>query len=162
MAKWMICLVAALVAGPARADLNSEIRAHEDAFARACEGGNVDAVLALYTDDAIVVWPGVGQEAKGKAAIEKLATGFCKGSRDLKLNLRSLDVVPLDDTHAATVGHWEGTSTGSGGRLIITAVRTTEVLVKSGGGWRYVIDHASAGLAPPRPVSAKRPPRRER
>jgi uncharacterized protein (TIGR02246 family) len=162
MAKWMICLVTMLVTAPARADLNSEIRAHEDAFARACEGGNVDAVLALYTDDAIVVWPGAGEEGKGKAAIEKLATAFCKGSRNLKLTLKSLDVVPLDDTHAATVGHWDGSSTGPGGKRTTTAIRATEVLVKSDGGWRYMIDHASAGMAPPRPVVTKRPPRRER
>jgi uncharacterized protein (TIGR02246 family) len=162
MAKWMICIVAALVAGPARADLNGEIRAHEDAFARACEGGNVDAVLALYTEDAIVVWPGAGQEAKGKAAIEKLVTGFCKGTKDLKLTVKSLDVIGLDDTHAATFGHWEGASTGAGGKRMTSEVRATEVLVKSGGGWRYMIDHVSAGMAPPRPAGGSRRPRRER
>ena len=162
MTKGIACLLGLVLAGSARADLNSEIRAHEDAFARACEGGNVDAVLALYTDDAIVVWPGAGQEAKGKAAIEKLATGFCKGSKDLKLTLKSLDFIPLDETHAATVGHWEGTSTGSGGKRMTGAIRTTEVLVKSGGGWRYLIDHASAGMAPPRPAATTRRPWRER
>ena len=134
----------------------------EDAFARACEAGNVDAVLALYTDDAIVVWPGAGEEGKGKAAIEELATGFCKGARNLKLTLKSLDVVPLDDTHAATVGHWEGASTGPGGKRMTGAIRATEVLVKSDGGWRYLIDHASAGVTAPRPVATMRPPRRER
>jgi len=161
MVKWM-SLVALFVVAPARADVTTEIRAHEDAFARACEGGNVDAVLALYTDDAIVVWPGAGQEAKGKAAIEKLATGFCKGSKDLKLTLKSLDVIPLDDTHAATFGHWEGASTGSGGRRMTSEVRATEVLVKSDAGWRYMIDHVSAGMAPPRPAGGSRRPRRER
>jgi len=123
MAKWMICLVAGLVAAPVRADLTAEIRAHEDAFARACEGGNVDAVLALYTEDAIVVWPGRGRRAKGKAAIEKLVTGFCKGTKDLKLTVKSLDVIGLDDTHAATFGHWEGASTGSGGKRMTSEVR---------------------------------------
>jgi len=162
MAKGIACLLGLVLAGSARADLNGEIRAHEDAFARACEGGNVDAVLALYTDDAIVVWPGAGQEAKGKAAIEKLATGFCKGSKDLKLTLKSLDVIPLDDTHAATFGHWEGASTGSGGRRMTSEVRATEVLVKSDAGWRYMIDHVSAGMAPPRPAGGSRRPRRER
>jgi len=160
--KGIVCLLGILLAGSARADLNSEIRAHEDAFARACEAGNVDAVLSLYTDDAIVVWPGAGEEGKGKAAIEKLATGFCKGARNLKLTLKSLDVVPLDDTHAATVGHWEGTSTGPGGKRMSSALRATEVLVKSDGGWRYLIDHASAGMTPHKPVAAARPPRRER
>ena len=160
--KGIVGLLGILLAGSVRADLNSEIRAHEDAFARACEAGNVDAVLALYTDDAIVVWPGAGEEGKGKAAIEELATGFCKGARNLKLTLKSLDVIGLDDTHAATVGHWEGASTGPGGKRMTGAIRATEVLVKSDGGWRYLIDHASAGVTAPRPVATMRPPRRER
>src|SRR3989442_16032129 len=104
--KGIVCLLGIALAGSARADLNSEIRAHEDAFARACEAGNVDAGLLLYTDDAIVVWPGAGEGGKGKAAIEKLATSFCKGARDLKLTLKSPDAVPLAGTHAPTVGHW--------------------------------------------------------
>ena len=162
MTKWIACLLGLVLAGSARADLTAEIRAHEDAFARACEAGNVDAVLVLYTDDAIVVWPGAGEEGKGKAAIEKLATSFCKGARDLKLTLKSLDVVPLDDTHAATVGHWEGASTGPGGKRTSSAIRASEVLVKRDGAWRYLIDHASAGVAPPRPVATMRRPRRER
>ena len=160
--RGIVCLLGIALAGSARADLTADIRAHEDAFARACEGGNVDAVLALYTDDAIVVWPGAGQEAKGKAAIEKLATGFCKGTKDLKLTLKSLDVVPLDETHAATFGHWEGASTGTGGKRMTSEVRATEVLVKSGAGWRYVIDHVSAAMPPPRPAGTSRRPRRER
>jgi len=162
MAKWIACLFACLVAAEGRADVTAEIRAHEEAFARACEAGNVDAVLALYTDDASVVWPGAGEEGKGKAAIEELATGFCKGARNLKLTLKSLDVIGLDDTHAATVGHWEGASTGPGGKRMTGAIRATEVLVKSDGGWRYLIDHASAGVTAPRPVAAPRRPRRER
>ena len=123
--KGIVCLLGIVLAGSVRADLNSEIRAHEDAFARACEAGNVDAVLALYTDDAIVVWPGAGEEGKGKAAIEELATGFCKGARNLKLTLKSLDVIGLDDTHAATVGHWEGASTGPGGKRMTGATAIT-------------------------------------
>src|SRR6058998_2238502 len=85
----------------ALADLAADVKAHEEAFARACVAGDVAAVVALYADDARLVWPGAGEEGRGKADVERLATAFCKRTEDLKLTLSSLDVVPLDDTHVA-------------------------------------------------------------
>jgi len=159
MAKWMICLVAGLVAAPVRADLTAEIRAHEDAFARACEGGNVDAVLALYTDDAIVVWPGAGQEAKGKAAIEKLVRGVLASTpKDFQLVQKSNEAHALGSDYIVNVGRWEQSYTNPRGRKRTEDVRTTEVLQKTDGQWKYLVDHASVGLPPAPP--ARRVPRR--
>jgi ketosteroid isomerase-like protein len=69
--------LACLVAAPACADTLSEVKAHEAFFARACWEGDVPAVMTFYADDAVVIWPGAGAEAKGKAAIERLVTEFC-------------------------------------------------------------------------------------
>ena len=38
---------------------------------------------------------------------------------------------------------------GPDGKPITARVRTTELLHRSKGKWRYVIDHASIGLPPP-------------
>jgi ketosteroid isomerase-like protein len=63
----------------------------------------------------------------------------------VKATMRDMQVYPLGDDAAATVGHWELTSTGPDGKPATAKVRTTEVLVKKDGKWRYLIDHASVG-----------------
>ena len=159
MQTWITLLPLLLTAAIARADLTAEIRAHEDAFARACETGNLDAVLALYTDDAVLIWPGAGEEARGKKDIATRATRLCKETRDLKLTIESLQVIPIDESHAVAVGRWQNSFTGPAGAHRSAIVRTTEVLVKRDGAWRYLVDHASIGLPP---AGARAGLRRER
>ena len=55
------------------------------------------------------------------------------------------DAIALDDTHLLNVGRWE--IAGAGGRPA-TTIRTSELLVKDGGRWRYLVDHASIGTPP--------------
>ncbi|TMB56136.1 MAG: DUF4440 domain-containing protein [Deltaproteobacteria bacterium] len=154
----LVALVCALPA-LARADLSAEVKTHEETFARACAAGDIPAVLALYADDARLVWPDAGEEGRGKADIERLATAFCKHTKDLQLTLASLDAVPIDDTHVATVAHWEMSATAPDGKKLSAKVRSTEVLVKTGGAWRYLVDHASLGR-PPAPTATRRTRRR--
>jgi SnoaL-like protein len=77
MRNWSVVVLVVAFAAPAFADATADARAHDEAFAKACEAGDVKDVLALYADDAVVVWPGAGEEAKGKAAIEKLIPDLC-------------------------------------------------------------------------------------
>jgi len=147
----LVVLVVALAA-PAFADATADARAHDEAFAKACGAGDVKAVVALYTDDAFVIWPGVGEEARGKAAIEKLATELCDPKLATKPVLKSDVGVQLDPTHIAIIGHWELTQTGPDGKPSTSQIRTSEIIVKSGGGWRYVVDHASIGVPPAGPA----------
>lgn len=147
MTRWVeVFLLLAATASAVRADVTAEIRAHEETFARACEAGNVAAVLALYADDAVGIWPRAGEEARGKSEIEKHVGRLCDKSREPKFTIESLQVIPLGDGHAAAVGRWKNSSTGPGGMQRTVTVRTTEVLVKRDGAWRYLVDHASVGL----------------
>src|SRR2546427_1559657 len=154
----LVALVCALPALPP-ADLSAEVKTHEETFARACAAGDIPAVLALYADDARLVWPDAGEEGRGRADIERLATAFCQHTHDLQLTLASLDAVPIDDTHVATVAHWEMSATAPDGKKLSAKVRSTEVLVKTGGAWRYLVDHASLGR-PPAPTATRRTRRR--
>ena len=114
--------------------------------------GDLKAVLAFYTDDAYVVWPGAGQEAHGKAAIEKLATSLCDPNIATKPALKSVVGVQLDPTHIAIVGHWDLAQNGPDGKPATVDICRTSIHLKSEHGWRYVIDHASIGMPPPPPA----------
>ena len=121
----------------------------DEAFKRNCEAGNVPGVLALYAEDATAVWPGQGEEARGKANIEKLATNFCKNTTGLKLTIKSVEARSLGRDYIAIVGHWEVSFTEAGGKTMSADVRTTEILKNTGGKWLYIVDHASIGTPPP-------------
>jgi len=162
MKRWMVLGLTLVVAGPALADPTADARGVEDAFARACGAGDVKGVTALYADDAIAVWPGQGAEAKGKADIEKMAAALCKERGGAQFALKSLEALPLGDAHIVTVAHWEGTVTRPNGTRVTTEVRSTEVLVKKDGVWRYLVDHASIGTPRPRQAAAARRERRMR
>jgi ketosteroid isomerase-like protein len=145
------CTLLALTARIASsADATSVARAHSEAFARACGSGNVAAVVALYDDDAIAIWPGQGEEAVGKAAIGKLAAGLCNG-KDKPPVLKSIEGHALGKGYVVTNGRWELTTKAPDGTSAVALIRTTEVLKESGGHWRYVVDHASIGIPPSTP-----------
>jgi ketosteroid isomerase-like protein len=137
------------LAAPALADVPVEVRAHEEAFARACQAGDLEAVLALYANDASVIWPGKGEEAKDKAALQKLATRFCKETKGLKLTIKSLEARSLGADHIGVIGHWEVASIGPDGKPAVVEMRASEVLKRRPGGkLEYVVDHGSVGLPP--------------
>lgn len=154
MMKWIVAFVVTVLASQAHADATAEARAHSEKFGKACEAGEIDNVLELYADDARVVWPGAGEEAQGKDAIEKLVKNLCDPKSEPKFTLKSIEGISLDSDHIATVGHWEGSSKGPDGKKMMFQVRTTEVLVKAGSGWKYIVDHASIGQPPPKPPRA--------
>jgi uncharacterized protein (TIGR02246 family) len=141
------------------ADPATRARAHSEAFAQAMNARNVDEALALYSNDARVIWPGEGEEAQGKTAIRLLIESTLRGfPKDSRLALHSQDAIALGDGFVATVSHWEQTYTRGDGTKVIATFRATEVIRVDGGATLYVLDHASAGLRAPgsRPPPASR------
>ena len=134
------------------AEATTTARAHDEAFGKACSAGDIKAVMALYADDAFVIWPGAGEEARGKAAIEKLVTGLCDPKLGTKAVLTSVVGMQLDPVHVAIVGHWDFTQNGPDGKPSTSQIRTSEIIQKSAHGWVYVVDHASIGMPPPPPA----------
>jgi ketosteroid isomerase-like protein len=148
VAALLYTILAGALAAPAHADVPVEVRAHEDAFARACQAGDVASVLALYADDARVIWPGQGEESNDKTGLEKLATRFCKETKGLKIAIKSLEAKSLGADHLGVVGHWEITSTGADGKPVVAQMRAIEVLERRGGKLQYLFDHGSIGVPP--------------
>jgi uncharacterized protein (TIGR02246 family) len=143
------------VTGAASADPTADGRAVSDAFAKAVAAGDVPAIVALYRDDASVIWPGQGEEAKGKPAIEALAKKLV-AQKNGTIVLKSQESIPLGDGYIVNVGRWENTVTTAAGKTQTVVIRTTEVLAKTDGKWLYLVDHASIGLPPPAPSHARR------
>ena len=159
MARFLVLVLLLGLVAPALADPAADGKAVGDAFAKAMAAGDVPAVVALYRDDATVVWPGRGEEAKGKAAIEKLVrSALASTPKDFQLVQKSNEAHALGPDYIVNVGQWEQSFTTPRGRKIMQGVRTTEVLQKTDGQWKYLVDHASVGLptAPP----PRRVPRR--
>src|SRR3989442_10361711 len=107
------CAVRAALGGAtaARAHATADGRAVSEAFQKAVAAGDLPAVVALYRDDARVVWPGQGEEAKGKVAIETLARRLLEATKNAQLVLESQESISVGDDYIVNLGHWEQTST---------------------------------------------------
>jgi uncharacterized protein (TIGR02246 family) len=146
-----------VLAAPALADPTADAKAVGDAFGKAMAAGDVDAVLALYRDDATIIWPGRGEEAKGKADIERVArASLASAPKDLRLVPQSNEARALGNDYIVNVGRWEMSFTTPRGQHVTQTVRTSEVLQRTDGRWLYLVDHASVGTT----SSARRARRR--
>ena len=68
-----------MFAAAAFADPVTDAERVNDTFYKAFEACDVPAVLALYEDNAVVIWPGQGEFAIGKAAFRKILNTYCGG-----------------------------------------------------------------------------------
>jgi ketosteroid isomerase-like protein len=135
--------------GSAMADPAAIVKAHSDAFGNAFNSCDVPAALKLYEDNAVLIWPGEGEVASGKAAISKVIKAECSGAAKSSLKQVSSDSRAIGKDYIINVGMWNDTMSGPDGKPTTALVRTTELLHRSNGKWRYVVDHASIGLPPP-------------
>jgi uncharacterized protein (TIGR02246 family) len=147
-----ICLAITLIwTGLAVADPAAIVKAHSDAFGNAFNSCDVPAALDLYEDNAVLIWPGEGEVATGKAAIGKVIKTECAGATKSSLKQLSSDSRAIGEDYIINIGMWDDTMSSPDGKPIMARVRTTELLHRSNGKWRYVVDHASIGLPPPSP-----------
>jgi len=146
-----LCLLAS--AARAGGDPTAIVREVGERFGKACGAHDVKAVLALYRADARVVYPLAGESAADPKALEKLVSETC-GQDGPKLELVGYKAVWVDASHTviASLGDWNMTAPGPDGKPAVTPIRATEVIVKTKGGWKYVVDHASIGATPPPPA----------
>ena len=137
-------------AAPAMADATAEAKAVGDAFGKALAACDRPGIESLYEDDAVAIYPGLGEEAKGKDAIGKMAIGICKTAAPKQVSGEARNI---GDDYIINIGRWQTGATGPDGKPATAIVRTTELLHKGADGkWRYAVDHASIGTPPPPPA----------
>jgi uncharacterized protein (TIGR02246 family) len=127
-------------------------------FAKALAACDVAGAVALYEEDATAIYPGQGQEAKGKTEIAKLFADLCKTSSGGTTKMVSGDARNIGDDYIINVGRWETTANGPDGKPMTQVIRTTELLHHGSGGWLYAVDHGSIGAPPPPPPPAASAP----
>lgn len=108
------------------------------AFQEAFNSGNIEALMALYEPEAILV-PAPGKRATGQAAIHQALTAFLRLHPTITCkNNYCIRVGPI----AMLQGEWTMSFIGDDGKTIQQSSRTAEVVrQQSDGSWRYLIDH---------------------
>jgi uncharacterized protein (TIGR02246 family) len=148
MKRLFLTAVALVLAMPAAAEHGSKTL--DEAWVKAITANDLEAVVALYADDA-TMYPPDQMEAKGKEAI--------RANYAALLGASTVKNAKMSDTRYETSGNF---SMGWG-RAMLTVVpkaggdpqtlevRFTSIAVKRGGKWLYLTDHASAPM-PPQPA----------
>ncbi len=137
------------------ADDAATIRANTEAWFKAFNAGNADAVAATYADDAVVMAPGA-PPASGSAAIKQLIVKEIAGAKSGGVTLaqgKINDVAVKGDMawHAGTYSVIkDGKTVDTGGYM--------EVLRKKGGKWLIVRDIWNSSTPPTPPAAAPPPP----
>ncbi len=138
----------------ARADALAIAKALDERVNNAVKQCRPQDLVNLYEKDAVAIYPGEGEIGRNKVEIERLVknffAAFCPdekkkvAEKDL-----SFDAIQVGPKYIMIIRIVDITDRdGNPARL-----RTTELIHKSAGNWRYVVDHASIGV-PPAPPAA--------
>ena len=113
-------------------------------FEEAFNAGDLDALLALYEPDAVLI-PEPGVVAHGLDQIGPALQGFLDIGGTMKLDTK--EVVTVGDL-AYLMNRWSLTATNEDGSPLDMGAVTAEVARRQAdGSWLYVIDNAVGDLA---------------
>ena len=111
-------------------------------FAQAFSAGDLEALVALYEPDAVLV-PQPGNSVAGRDAIREALKGFLSLCGEFRMEVKG--VVPAGDI-ALVRSDWSLRGTAPGGCPVDLAGRGVEVVRRQpDGSWRYVIDNPFGG-----------------
>ena len=156
---WLLAMLIGL-AGFAQANPEDEaaIRAQTMAWAKAYNGGDAKGVAAQYTDDALLLAPGV-PGARGKAAITAF---FTKDVAESKAAGVVFVIDPKTEVGVSGNMGWEsGKYTATIKGAVVEAGKFLSVSRKKDGKWQYIRDTwnadtgAPAAAPPPAPAAKK-------
>ena len=138
------------------ADDAATIKANTEAWFKAFNAGDADAVAASYADDAVVMAPG-SAPASGKAAIKQLIAKEIAGAKSGGVTLTQ---GKLNDVRVKGDMAWHaGTYSVMKGGTAVDTGSYMEVLQKKGGKWLIVRDIWNSSTPPAQPpAAAKSPP----
>lgn len=126
-----------------------------DRYAQAINTGDLPAVVAVYSDDALAIWTTSGSPfMKGKAAIEDYYKGFFASTKSRHvIKAPGYQWQVFGDTAVRTSNGTIEVETDKG--KVILPLRNTYVFHKEGQDWKIVNSHISDRGAPiPSPATA--------
>jgi uncharacterized protein (TIGR02246 family) len=106
-------------------------------FAQAFAAGDLDALVALYEPNAVMVLQG-GEVVTGKDAVREALQGFLSLCGEFRLEVKA--VVQSGDV-ALTRAQWSLSGAGPGGCVVNLSGRSIEVVRRQADGtWLYAVD----------------------
>lgn len=150
----LLTLLCSLISFVAAASPPSGAQAVDEAWQKAVTANDLDAIVAVYSEDA-VMWLPDAPEARGREAIRESYAGL--------LAANTVTSATLTNTHYETsgdfsVGWGEFSLTlapKNGGEPATLSGRFSVIAKMEAGTWVYVVDHASATPAPADPGSGE-------
>ena len=146
----MVALLCSFISFVTAAAAPAGARAADEAWRKAITANDLDGIMAVYSEDA-VMWLPDAPEAKGREAIRK--------SYAAMLAANTVTAATIANTHYQTSGDlsvgWGdftlALSPKNGGDPVTLSGRFSVIARNEAGTWVYVVDHASAHPAPPIP-----------
>ncbi len=156
-----IALLAACKAQPITQAEQDALRAADATYATTLNAGNVDALVAMYTSDAVVLAPG-NAPANGSAAIKQMLNGMM-GPMKMTIRLTPVKVSGMGDV-AYVVGNYHFSATMKDTTQASPPPddgKYTEVFEKQAdGSWKLAVDIWNSNAMPPMPAPARPAARR--
>lgn len=142
-----LCLILAPLAGAAPQVEGSGAQDIDEAWMKAVAANDLEAVMACYSQDAVMWLPGA-PEARGHDAI--------RSSYAELFEANTVTDVTVTNTHYETSGDlsvgWGDfaltLSPKAGGEPVVLKGRFTEIARGEDGKWAYIADHASSPASP--------------
>ncbi|HEY6064736.1 MAG TPA: SgcJ/EcaC family oxidoreductase [Thermoanaerobaculia bacterium] len=124
------------------------VKTLDAAWAKAAKAGDAAALTALYAPDAML-YPPDEMMAKGREAIRASYDKFLAANTVQDVQMM-YDASGTAGNSSWASGHFKMTvAPKSGGAAQTFEGRFTSIAARKGGKWMYVVDHASAPMAPP-------------
>jgi len=118
-------------------DAEDAIRKMDRDFSAAASGGNVEGMMSIYADDAVLMPPNL-PAFRGRDAIRQFWTGFT-GAGKIDATLTPDKVMQSCDM-ATELGHYALTITPKGGAAVQDTGKYVVTWRKVGGQWKAVAD----------------------
>ena len=148
--------LAALALASAAAAQPAGLKGLDEAWARAANANDLEAMASLYAPDA-VMYPPDGDEVRGRDAIREHYRGMFTGFTVSDAKFFNTRYETRGDISSGW-GRWSITLTPkASGDAVAVQGRFTAVAKKTGGKWLYIADHASTPPAPPPAQVAEKP-----
>ena len=127
-----------------RAEEKAEPPAIAEQWAAAFTKGDLDALMSLYDEDALLWGTSASKMRKGSSAIREYYAQLLKAFPGIGVSLAETSPRVFGDA-GVNSGSYTMHRVSKGGRVNVTSARFTMIYVRRGGKWLIVDHHSSLG-----------------